>query len=334
LDGKVLAVLTLERPIENTFNPDEVEAVRLACELCTARLCNLYEYNRWIGATIAVKSRNLVAAFLGPAHTWIKLTAILFCTAVIFLIFGKGQYRVEAPFVLEATVQQVIPAPFDGYIETINVEVSDEIEADTTILGSLDTAELNLNLATVKAERAGYLKEAAEYMDRGEIAQNQISRAKAEQADARIKLLEYQIGQAKLKSPISGVVVEGDLKREIGAPVDVGDVLFEVCPLELLRAQLLVPEDQIYDIKVGQEGYLATASYPGQRIRFTVERISPIAEVANQRNIFKVRVKLLETYDWMRPGMEGVAKVSIDKRKYAWIWSRKIVNWIRMKLWL
>jgi multidrug resistance efflux pump/GAF domain-containing protein len=334
LDGKVLAVLSLERPIENTFNPDEVEAVRLACELCTARLCNLYEYNRWIGATIAVKSRNLVAAFLGPAHTWIKLTAILFCTAVIFLIFGKGQYRVEAPFVLEATVQQVIPAPFDGYIETINVEVSDEIEADTTILGSLDTAELNLNLATVKAERAGYLKEAAEYMDRGEIAQNQISRAKAEQADARIKLLEYQIGQAKLKSPISGVVVEGDLKREIGAPVNVGDVLFEVCPLELLRAQLLVPEDQIYDIKVGQEGYLATASYPGQRIRFTVERISPIAEVANQRNIFKVRVKLLETYDWMRPGMEGVAKVSIDKRKYAWIWSRKIVNWIRMKLWL
>lgn len=334
LDGKVLAVLTLERPIEKYFNPDEVETVRLACELCTARLCNLYEYDRWIGATIAVKSRNIAAAFLGPAHTWIKLTTILICAAVIFMIFGKGQYRAEAPFVLEATVQQVIPAPFDGYIETVNVEVSDKIEADTTILGSLDTAELNLNLATAKAEKAGYLKGAAAYMNDGEIAQNQIERAKADQADAQIKLLEYQISQANLVSPISGVVVKGDLKREIGAPVKVGDVLFEVCPLESLRAQLLVPEDQIYDIKVGQEGYLATASYPGQRIKFTVERISPIAEVVNQRNIFKVRVKLLETYDWMRPGMEGVAKVSIGERKYAWIWSRKIVNWIRMKLWL
>ena len=146
--------------------------------------------------------------------------------------------------------------------------------------------------------------------------------------------MDYQISQANLVSPISGVVVKGDLKREIGAPVKVGDVLFEVCPLESLRAQLLVSEDQIYDIKTGQEGYLATASYPGQRIKFTVERISPIAEVVNQRNIFKVRVKLLETFDWMRPGMEGVAKVSIGERKYAWIWSRKIVNWIRMKLWL
>jgi biotin carboxyl carrier protein/GAF domain-containing protein len=333
LDGKALAVLTLERPAEKTFNPDEIEAVRLACELCTARLYDLYEYDRWFGAAIAARSRKVAAAVLGPTHTWIKLTAILLCAAVIFLIFGKGQYRVEAPFVLEATVQQVIPAPFDGYIETVNVEVSDKVKAGATILGSLDTAELNLNLATARAEKAGYLKKAAAYMDDGEIAQNQIAKAEADQVDAQIKLLEYQINQANLVSPISGVVVKGDLKREIGAPVKVGDVLFEVCPLESLRAQLLVSEDQIYDIEVGQEGYLATASYPGQRIKFTVERISPIAEVVNQRNVFKVRVTLHETYDWMRPGMEGVAKVSIGERKYAWIWSRKIVNWVRMKLW-
>ena len=107
-----------------------------------------------------------------------------------------------------------------------------------------------------------------------------------------------------------------------------------MCPLEALQAELLVSEEEIYDIKVGQEGVLATASYPGQQIKFVVERISPIAEVVNQRNVFKVRVQLLETYSWMRPGMEGVAKVSIGRRHYAWIWSRKIVNWIRMQLWL
>jgi len=50
--------------------------------------------------------------------------------------------------------------------------------------------------------------------------------------------------------------------------------------------------------------------------------------------VFKVRVRLQETRPWMRPGMEGVAKVTIDKRPYVWIWTRKVVNWIRMKLWL
>jgi GAF domain-containing protein/biotin carboxyl carrier protein len=333
-DGKVIAVVTLERPAEKVFSLDEIETVRLACELCTARLGDLYEYDRWIGATIAVKSRNFIASFLGPKHTWAKLASILCFAAILFLIFGKGQFRAEAPFVLEATYQQVIPAPFDGYIKSIEVEISDIVEADTTILGSLDTAELRLKLATAKAEKARYLKEASAAMRDGETALRQIAEANADKVQAQIELLEYEISRADIISPISGVVVKGDLKRQIGAPVKVGDVLFEVCPLESLRAQLLVPEDQIFDIEVGQQGQLATASEPGRRIKFVVERINPVAEIANQRNVFKVRVQLLETYQWMRPGMEGVAKVTIGERRYAWIWSRKIVNWIRMKLWI
>jgi hypothetical protein len=146
--------------------------------------------------------------------------------------------------------------------------------------------------------------------------------------------LEYKIRQADLVSPIGGIVVKGDLKRQIGAPVKTGDVLFEIAPLESLRAQLLVPEDEIIDIDIGQEGYLATVSFPAQRIKFVVERINPMAEVVNNRNVFKVRVRLLQTRQWMRPGMEGVAKVSVGERRYIWIWTKRVVNWIRMKLWL
>jgi biotin carboxyl carrier protein len=333
-NGQVLAVLTLERPADRAFSTDEIETIRLACELCTPRLANLYEYGRWIGATITIKARNALAGLIGPKHTWIKLIAILCFAALLFLIFAKGQFRPDSPFVLEATYQQVVPAPFDGYIKHVDVEVGDIVEGGSSVLGGLDTAELRLSLAAAKAEKASYLKQASAAMRDGETAQAQIAQANADKVQAQIELLEYQIGQASLVSPISGVVVKGDLKREIGAPVKVGDVMFEVCPLESLRAQLMVPEDVIYDIEVGQEGYLATASYPGHRIKFVVERINPIAEVVNQRNVFKVRVQLLETHSWMRPGMEGVAKVSVGKRRYVWIWTRKIVNWIRMKLWL
>ncbi|MCJ7625101.1 MAG: HlyD family efflux transporter periplasmic adaptor subunit [Anaerolineaceae bacterium] len=333
-NGEVLAVLTLERPADKTFVPDEIETIRLACELCTPRLVNLYEYGRWIGATIAIKARNSLAGLVGPKHTWIKLIAILCFCAILFLIFAKGQFRPDASFVLEATYQQVVPAPFDGYIKHVDVEVGDMVEGGSSVLGGLDTAELRLSLAAAKAEKVSYLKQASAAMRDSETAQAQIAQANADKVQAHIELLEYQISQAGLVSPIGGVVVKGDLKRQIGAPVKVGDVLFEVCPLESLRAQLMVPEDEIYDIKIGQEGYLATASYPGHRIKFEVERINPIAEVVNQRNIFKVRVQLIDTHTWMRPGMEGVAKVEVGKRRYVWIWTRKIVNWVRMKLWL
>ena len=131
----------------------------------------------------------------------------------------------------------------------------------------------------------------------------------------------------------------GDLKKQEGGPVEKGKVLFEVAPLEFLRAELSVPEDRIADVRVGQEGELATASDPGKRIKFRVERVNPIAEVVEQRNVFKVRVELLEmderTKDRIKPGLEGVAKITIDtKRSYAWLWTHRMIDWVRMKLWI
>ena len=333
-DGRVVAILTLERPIDRFFTIGEVETIRLACELCTPRLVNLYEHNRWIGATIASGSRKFISFFVGAKYTWTKVIALLCCAAILFLIFANGQFSAKAPFVIEATYQQIIPAPFDGYIEKVNVEIGDTVEAEKTILASLETTDLKLKLAEAEANKNSLLKQAQAYRDEAKMAEALISEEKAKEVDAQIEYLNYQINQSSLISPMSGVVVKGDLKRQIGAPVKVGDVMFEVCPLEALRAELLVPEDQIYDIKEGQQGELALVSYPGRKIKFLVEKINPIAEVDNQRNIFKVRVQLLKTYPGMRPGMEGVAKVDIGKRKYAWIWSRKVVNWIRMKLWL
>jgi len=331
--GEASGVLTLERESSKSFNLEEIEAIRLACELCTARLLELYEHDHWIGARVVAKARSALATLVGPKYTWMKILAILIFGVILFLIFGKGQFRAEAPFVVEATYQQVVCASFDGYIKGVNVEVGDTVKENETTLAELDTAELRLQLAAAKAENAGYLKQVAAAMRDGETAQAQIAQANSDKAQAQIDLLNYLIEQGRIISPISGAVVKGDLKRQIGAPVKKGDVLFEVTPLESLRAELLVPEDLIFDIAIDQEGYLATVSYPSQRLKFIVERINPMAEVVGNRNVFKVRVRLLETRSWMRPGMEGVAKVSIGKRRYVWIWTRRFVNWLRMKLW-
>jgi hypothetical protein len=95
-----------------------------------------------------------------------------------------------------------------------------------------------------------------------------------------------------------------------------------------------VPEDQIADVQIGQTGKLATASFPGVRIPFIVERIEPIARLDGERNVFKVRVQLAERPAWMRPGMEGLARIDAGKKPLGIIWTRRLVNWVRMKLWI
>jgi len=333
-EGKPSAVVTLERGAGREFSPDEVETVRLACDLCAPRLMNLHDHDRWVGARAAASVRRVLAIVVGAQYTWAKVAAMLACALVVFLIFAKGWYRVKAPFVLEAISQYKIAAPFEGYLKSVELEVGDSVLKDETALAELDTAELRLQLAASMAEEAGYLKQADAAMRDGKTADAQIAQANADKVKAQIDLLKHRIDQARILSPVTGTLVTGDLKRQIGAPVQTGQVLFEVAPLDSLRAELYVPEDEVFDVAVGQEGNLATATYPGQYIRFVVERINPAAEVVNNRNVFRVRARLLDTQTWMRPGMEGVAKVSVEKRHYAWIWSRKVVNWVRMKLWL
>ena len=167
----------------------------------------------------------------------------------------------------------------------------------------------------------------------GKTAEAQIARAQADKVSAHVTLLEDEIRRANLASPISGSLLTGDLIRRIGAPVKTGDVLFEVAPLDSLRGSLSVPEDEITDITVGQHGELATVAYPDHKILFTVERINPVAEVVKGKNVFKVRVAFDRRPEVLRPGMEGVAKVDIGKRHYAWIWTRRLANWIRLNLW-
>jgi len=47
-----------------------------------------------------------------------------------------------------------------------------------------------------------------------------------------------------------------------------------------------------------------------------------------------VRARLLEQHAWMRPGMEGIAKIMAGKKHYLWIGFHRLTNWLRMKLWL
>ncbi len=203
-----------------------------------------------------------------------------------------------------------------------------------TILAELDDAELRLELVSARAEREGHLKRARAAMRDGNTAQRDIALAEAEQVAARIALLDHRVGKARIVSALSGVVVEGDLKKQIGGPVSSGDTLFKVAPPEALRAELSVPEDQIAEVRVGQRGELASVVDPSDRIGFEVVWISEVAEPVEQRNVFHVRARLDERRQWMSAVTGGQARIHIGRRRYLWIWTRKLINWLRMKLWI
>jgi len=163
----------------------------------------------------------------------------------------------------------------------------------------------------------------------------EVAKYQAKEAAADADLYQFLIDHAKLRSKIDGTVISGDLKRQIGAPVKTGDVLFEIAPIDKMRAELSVPEEEIADVADGQTGELAVTGYPDAKFKIVVEKITPVAEAVEQNNVFKVRAKFVgDPPTWLRPGMKGVARIDIGEKPYYWLWTHKLVDWVRMKLWI
>jgi len=135
-------------------------------------------------------------------------------------------------------------------------------------------------------------------------------------------------------APIDGWVVSEDRQQKIGAPVETGEILFEIASIDSLRAELYVPETAIGDVSAGQRGLLAAVGHPDQKTGFVIERINPIAEVIDNQNVFRVRARILEQHEWMRPGMEGEAKIAVGRKTSLWLATHRLVDWVRMQLWI
>jgi multidrug efflux pump subunit AcrA (membrane-fusion protein) len=157
--------------------------------------------------------------------------------------------------------------------------------------------------------------------------------AQIEQAEARVALLAEQLARTRLSAPFAGVVVSGDLSQSLGAPVSRGDVLFEIAPLDSYRVILKVDERDIGALAVGQQGHLALAGLPGEPLPIRVQKITPVAEAEEGRNLFRVEAGLEGPSEALRPGMNGVGKIGIDERSLFWIWTHKLAYWVQLWWW-
>ena len=344
-DGKVLGAVCIERAGDMPFAPAEVETLRLACDLCTARLLDLRRRDRWIGAKAASGVSAGLGVVVGPKHTWAKIAVALAIAAGAYMSVATGDYRIETPFSFQATRKQIVPSPLDGQVDSVEAKLGEPVKAGD-VLASLKTLPLQRKLDQSRAELFEHQKQADAARSDKKWAEAQMAAARARQLQEQISLLTEQIAQATLKARIDGTVIRGDLDRFVGSSVEKGQVLFEIAALDSLRAEILVPEDQVADLLAAMRdgevrATLAAESYPDRPIEAVIERVMPLAEKIDGEVVFRTRARLSaapeagpDSREWMMPGMEGTAHVSLGRRKLAWIWSRRLVNRLRLWMWM
>ncbi|KPK28208.1 MAG: hypothetical protein AMJ66_10770 [Betaproteobacteria bacterium SG8_40] len=331
-DGQTIGAITFERGGESAFSRHEVADFEQIVSVVGPVLHLKRETERswhWrLGRAIA----DMAARFVGPGHVVSKCVAAGALLVVCASVLVTTDYRIGAPARLEGSVQRALVAPSEGYLESAYVRPGDKVEAGQ-VLVELARQDLELERRKWESELSRHENAAPAALARGDRSEFVISQAFAEEARAKLGLVEEQISRASIVAPFDGVVIMGDLSQTLGAPVRRGDTLVTVAPANEFRLILEIDERDIGDIAVGQAGHLALGAMPDRNFEFQVHRISPVAQARDGRNYFEIECTLEESLDAMRPGLQGVARIVVDQRSFAWVVTHRLIDWMRIAAW-
>jgi len=332
IENEPVAVLSCERS-HQSFTTEEVRGLRLMCDQAIRRLSDLKQQDRWFGARLAGWCRRKLAGLFGMEHTFAKCLGVLFSLLLACILFGQWTYQVDAPCILKTDSLAYLAAPYDGYVRDVNVQVGDRVEKGDPLL-QLDTREFLLKESSAIADMHRFSRVAEKARADNALADMRIAEAQGDQARASLDRIQYHLARALITAPFSGVVVEGEKKDLLGAPVRKGDKLLTVARMEDYYVQLDVKEQDIHEITAADTGKIAFLSQPEKTFPIRLSRIAPIAQAKEKGSVFEVRAALKGSpASWWRPGMSGVAKIRIEKRRILWILTHRTVDFILLHLW-
>lgn len=161
--------------------------------------------------------------------------------------------------------------------------------------------------AAFEDKQAAHQVEAARY----DAALNQV-----EQARAVLKQARDDLSKTTIYAPMAGTV--SDLNKEQGE-IAIGsqfqeDVIMVIADLSEMEAQVMVDENDIVSVAIGQEAEIEVDALPDQVLRGVVEEIANSANVAGsggsaQKTEFEIKIRIVEPPATLRPGMTASADV-------------------------
>jgi RND family efflux transporter MFP subunit len=331
VDAKLSMVFVFEWADEATIHNQRHLAAGLvpvmAKVFAERRLADVSWLRRLVNDT-----RDALSWLVGPRHAWFKVLGLVVIAALVAMSLLRMPLEVSADARLEGAVVRQIHAPFDGFVSQSLLRAGQEV-LKGGVLALLDDRDLKLEVERWSSEQAQFRNQYQDAQAQKNLAQVQINLAQGRQAQAQKSLSESNLSRSRVNSPMAGIIVSGDLSQQLGAPVQKGQLLFEVAPLNDYRVVLQVNERDIDLLELGQEGRLMLTALAGKEIPLKITQITPVTEVFEGSNRFRVEASVEPGEVTMRPGMKGIARLDTGEARIVWVWLRGLVEWSRLTLW-
>jgi len=330
-DKRIVGVIILEKSQENGISPEQQEFIQSQLPLIThiLDLKKSASAGLWQGIkqTILLQTTR----WFGSQHTALKAIGIA-VVAFIAVLFIPTDYQISSDASLKSAYKHLLVSPQDGYLKSIKARPGDIVKKGD-VLAQLNDDELSLQRRKLASQALQYQHEYDTALANSNRVAAAIADTQVDQANIQLRLVEQQLSRIQLLAPSDGIVVSDDISQSLGAPVKQGDMLFEIAAAQGYLVQLMVDEREIAALSVGQIGHVKLTSLPHDVFEFSVKTITPLSEILNGRNYFRVEATLKGETTILRPGMTGTGKIIAGKRSLGWIWFHDIWHWISLKLW-
>ncbi|HEY6102536.1 MAG TPA: efflux RND transporter periplasmic adaptor subunit [bacterium] len=184
----------------------------------------------------------------------------------------------------------------------------------------LDAAKLQMDVSRSQLEVARQQQSLVRTGARPE--EIEMARAQVAQAQAAVSLIQVQIANTTITSPIAGIVTHRGIEPgEMAAP---GIPLFTVAKISAVYAVLDVSETDLGKVRQGQPVSVRVDSVPGRLFQGTVR---DIAEAGDPRTrVFKVKALVANTDRALKPAMFARGEITVGRAAGAVVIPRDAVS--------
>lgn len=330
IEGQVNGAVLLEFPdlaaskIDVQLLQDEVSLASALLEAVAMRKPNQGRIKR---ALVWLKT-----AVLQPESLWQRLSVISGFAAVLLALLYPFPQHATVRGTIQGADRQVLSATYGSQLTSVNARAGDEVKTGQ-VLAQFDHSQLQLERDTWESElkRIDALRvQAMTNKDRGNVGE---LNAQAAAASAELDLIKLRMSQSEVKAPFDGLIVSGDLDDRLGASIEAGEVLFEIASLNDYELQLSVPEQHAAHVTQGASGQMRFAAFPAADFGFEVDTMVPVAVAEADNNVFRLQATLLGNNELIRPGMNGVAKISLGKSSVLSRFKKGVTEQLRYWWW-
>lgn len=258
--------------------------------------------------------RRAANALVGTRGRTLLFVALALCGLLVVPV----PYHVKCVCQVQPVTRRFVVAPYDGTLEKCLAQPGDVVRRGD-VLARMDERELRWELAGLKTELARAEKERDTAMAGNKTSAAQTAELEVRRLSLQQELLQYRLDNLSIRSPLDGMIVAGDLEKAEGAPLEIGQSLFEVAPLKQMACEVGVPEADIVLIQAGMPVTVSLEAYPDQVWEGTLRTVQPQAELRDDTSVFVAEVELDNGAGLLRPGMNGKAYVHAGRRSLGWV---------------